>query len=50
VSKVPILTPLVVFVLKFLPDSLRRRPWYFLAGELFAIARKDGASERDETA
>jgi len=50
VSKVPILTPLVVSLLKFLPDSLRRRPLYFLAGELFAIARKDATSDRARTA
>lgn len=46
VSKVPLLTPLASVLHGILPDSLRRKPLYFLAGEMFAIAQKtvDAAS------
>ncbi len=40
VSKVPLLTPLASALHGLLPDSLRRKPLYFLAGETFAIAQK----------
>jgi 2-polyprenyl-3-methyl-5-hydroxy-6-metoxy-1,4-benzoquinol methylase len=39
-SKTPFLTPAAEFLHKILPNSLRKIPVYFLAGEMFAIAQK----------
>ncbi len=40
VSRVPLLTPLASLLHGLLPDSIRRKPLYFLAGEMFVVAQK----------
>ena len=42
VSRVPLLTPIAAALHGVLPESLRRKPLHFLAGEMFAVARKTG--------
>ncbi|MBI5115703.1 class I SAM-dependent methyltransferase [Candidatus Poribacteria bacterium] len=43
VTRVPLLTPLVSAVRRVLPASVGRKPLYFLAGEMFALAQKEGS-------
>lgn len=45
VSRVPLLTPAASFLHRWLPDALRKMPFYFLAGEMFAIAKKDDGAK-----
>ncbi|UCD58430.1 MAG: class I SAM-dependent methyltransferase [Candidatus Hydrogenedentota bacterium] len=41
VSRVPMVTPLASGLHRLLPGSLRQRPLYFFAGEMFAIGQKN---------
>jgi SAM-dependent methyltransferase len=43
VTRVPLLTPLVSALRRVLPASIGRKPLYFLAGEMFALAQKKGS-------